>query len=227
MNTPTTLENTMLSRIYGRGRGWSFSKKDFSAIGEGGSIDRALSRMAEKGAIRRIMRGLYDYPAYSKLLQKDLSPDIDQVAQALARKFGWQIQISGNAALNVTGLSTQVPTQYLYLSDGPSKTYHIGNIAIDFKKTRFTQLGLKYKQSEVLVQAVQMLGERSLNNDEKQKIIHYLASTSGMKDVVESGRLSGLQINRILKDTQYVTGWIVRNIRQVLLNSETASKDAK
>lgn len=217
----------MLSRIYGRGRGWSFSKKDFSAIGEGGSIDRALSRMAEKGAIRRIMRGLYDYPAYSKLLQKDLSPDIDQVAQALARKFGWQIQISGNAALNVTGLSTQVPTQYLYLSDGPSKTYHIGNIAIDFKKTRFTQLGLKYKQSEVLVQAVQMLGERSLNNDEKQKIIHYLASTSGMKDVVESGRLSGLQINRILKDTQYVTGWIVRNIRQVLLNSETASKDAK
>jgi hypothetical protein len=227
MSTSETLENTMLSRIYGRGRGWSFSKKDFSAIGESGSIDRALSRMAEKGAIRRIMRGLYDYPAYSKLLQKDLSPDIDQVAQALARKFGWQIQISGNAALNVTGLSTQVPTQYLYLSDGPSKTYHIGNIAIDFKKTRFTQLGLKYKQSEVLVQAIQAMGERTLNDDEKQKIIHYLASTSGMKDVVESGLLSGLQINRILKDTQYVTSWIVRNIRQVLLKSETASKDAK
>jgi hypothetical protein len=227
MNTPTTLESSMLSRIYSRGRGCSFSKKDFSAIGESGSIDRALSRMAEKGAIRRIMRGLYDYPAYSKLLQKDLSPDIDQVAQALARKFGWQIQISGNAALNVTGLSTQVPTQYLYLSDGPSKTYHIGNIAIDFKKTRFTQLGLKYKQSEVLVQAIQAMGERTLNDDEKQKIIHYLASTSGMKDVVESGLLSGLQINRILKDTQYVTSWIVRNIRQVLLKSETASKDAK
>lgn len=220
MNTPITIENTILSRIYGRGRGWSFSRKDFCAVGESGSIDRALSRMAEKGVIRRVMRGLYDYPAYSKLLKKDLSPDIDQVAHALARKFGWQIQISGNAALNVMGLSTQVPTQYLYLSDGPSKTYQVGNISIEFKKTRFTQLGLKYTANEILVQAVQALGERQLKQDEKQKIIQYLAKTSGIKEVVESGQLNEVLINRILKDTQYVTSWIARNIRQVLFNKE-------
>ena len=176
--------------------------------------------MAEKGVIRRVMRGLYDYPAYSKLLKKDLSPDIDQVAHALARKFGWQIQISGNAALNVMGLSTQVPTQYLYLSDGPSKTYQVGNISIEFKKTRFTQLGLKYMANEILVQAVQALGERQLKQDEKQKIIQYLAKTSGIKEVVESGQLNEVLINRILKDTQYVTSWIARNIRQVLFNKE-------
>ena len=220
MNTPAALENTVLSRIYGRGRGWAFSKKDFSALGESGSIDRALSRMAEKGVIRRVMRGLYDYPAYSKLLKKDLSPDIDQVAQALARKFGWQIQISGNAALNIMGLSTQVPTQYLYLSDGPSKTYQVGNIGIEFKKTRFTQLGLKHTANEILVQAIQALGERPLNQDEKQKVIQYLVNTSGMKDVVESGQLNAVLVNRILKDTQYVTSWIASNIRQVLMNKE-------
>jgi len=220
MNTPAALENTVLSRIYGRGRGWAFSKKDFSALGESGSIDRALSRMAEKGVIRRVMRGLYDYPAYSKLLKKDLSPDIDQVAQALARKFGWQIQISGNAALNIMGLSTQVPTQYLYLSDGPSKTYQVGNIGIEFKKTRFTQLGLKHTANEILVQAIQALGERPLNQDEKQKVIQYLVNTSGMKDVVESGQLNEVLVNRILKDTQYVTSWIASNIRQVLMSKE-------
>ena len=220
MNTPAALEDTILSRIYGRGRGWAFSKKDFSALGESGSIDRALSRMAEKGVIRRVMRGLYDYPAYSKLLKKDLSPDIDQVAQALARKFGWQIQISGNAALNIMGLSTQVPTQYLYLSDGPSKTYQVGNIGIEFKKTRFTQLGLKHTANEILVQAIQALGERPLNQDEKQKVIQYLVNTSGMKDVVESGQLNAVLVNRILKDTQYVTSWIASNIRQVLMNKE-------
>lgn len=220
MNTPAALEDTVLSRIYGRGRGWAFSKKDFSALGESGSIDRALSRMAEKGVIRRVMRGLYDYPAYSKLLKKDLSPDIDQVAQALARKFGWQIQISGNAALNIMGLSTQVPTQYLYLSDGPSKTYQVGNIGIEFKKTRFTQLGLKHTANEILVQAIQALGERPLNQDEKQKVIQYLVNTSGMKDVVESGQLNEVLVNRILKDTQYVTSWIASNIRQVLMSKE-------
>jgi hypothetical protein len=222
MKVPETIKKSMLSRIYGRGRGWVFSKKDFNALGEVGSIDRALSRMAKKGVVRRIMLGLYDYPAYSKLLKKDLSPDIDQVAQALARKFGWQIQISGNAALNVMGLSTQVPTQYVYLSDGPSKTYQVGSVAIEFKKTRFTQLGLKYKQSEILVQAIQALGVRYLSDDEKQKIRHYLATTSGIKAVNESGLLSELLIKRILKDTQYVTAWIVSNIRQVVLSKKAS-----
>lgn len=223
MNKPASIENTVLSRIYGRGRGWAFSKKDFSALGEPGSIERALSRMVEKGIIRRVMRGLYDYPAYSKLLKKDLSPDIDQVAHALARKFGWQIQISGNAALNVMGLSTQVPTQYLYLSDGPSKSYQVGNIEIGFKKTRFTQLGLKYSANEILVQAIQALGDRSLSQDEIQKITQYLIDTSGMKDVIESGQLNEALINRILKDTQYVTSWIASSIRQVLLSGSNVS----
>ena len=58
-----TIEKTVISRIYGRGRGWVFSKKDFAVLGEGGNIDRTLSRMAEKGLIRPVMRGLYDYPA--------------------------------------------------------------------------------------------------------------------------------------------------------------------
>jgi len=222
MKSSKPLEISILSRIYGRGRGWAFSKKDFSALGEAGSVDRALSRMAKKGGVRRVIRGLYDYPGYSKLLKKDLSPDIDQLAQALARKFGWQIQISGNAALNVMGLSTQVPTQYLYLSDGPSKSYQIDKIVIEFKKTRFTQLGLKYKQSEILVQAIQALGERSLSDDEIEKITRYLTLSSGEKEVAESGQLNELWVNRIFKDTQYVTSWISRNIRQVLLSKDAS-----
>lgn len=215
-NKPTTLSNRVLSRIYGNGRGWAFSKKDFTYLGNTASIDRILSRLADKGITRRVMRGLYDYPAYSKLLKKTLSPDIDQLAHALARKFGWQIQISGNAALNIVGLSTQVPTQYLYLSDGPSKVYEINNTEIRFKKTRFTQLGLKYTQSEILVQAVQALGDKTLSLDEQIQIRYYLAVSSGIKTVIESGEISELLIARILKDTQYVTNWIARNIRQIL-----------
>ena len=222
MIRPKSIENNVLYRIYGNGRGWSFSRKDFATLGEPGTIDRALSRLADKGVIRRVMRGLYDYPAYSKLLKKELSPDIDQVAHALARKFGWQIQVSGNAALNMMGLSTQVPTQYLYLSDGPSKSYQVGSRTIEFKKTRFTQLGLKYQQSEILVQVIQALGDQPFTTEQLNKIRNYLAATSGIKDVVESGELSELLVKRILKDTQYVTGWIVQRIRQVLL-----SKDAQ
>lgn len=219
-NASEPIEPSILSRIYGRGRGWAFSRKDFAALGEPGTIDRSLSRLAKKGVIRRVIRGLYDYPVYSALLKKELSPDIDQVAHALARKFGWQIQVSANAALNMVGLSTQVPTQYVYLSDGPSKTYTVGNRDIEFKKTRFTQLGLKYQQSEILVQAIQALGDQPLGEEQQRKIRHYLAETSGIKTVAESGELSDVLVKRILKDTQYVTGWIVQRIRQVLLSKE-------
>ena len=232
MNSFKSIEKQLLDRVYGKGRGWSFSKKDFGQLGDPASIDRALSRLAEKGVIRRVMRGLYDYPAYSTLLKKELSSDIDQVAHALARKFGWQIQISGNAALNILGLSTQVPTQYRYLSDGPSKTYKVGNIDVYFKKTRFTQLGLKHSQSEILVQAIQAFGDKPLNNEQQQKVRTYLLRTYFMR---ASGGLANKNmhanvlpealIKRTLKDTQYVTSWIARNIRHVLLGNNSTARD--
>src|SRR5690554_1878145 len=105
------VENQIVNKIYGMGRGWAFSRKDFGLIGNANAIDQAFYRLAEKGTIRRLTRGLYDYPRYSRLLGETLGPDMDQAAHALARKFGWQIQVTGNAALNIMGLSTQVPTQ--------------------------------------------------------------------------------------------------------------------
>tara|TARA_R110000850_G_scaffold73647_38_gene161704 strand:+ start:5965 stop:6711 length:747 start_codon:yes stop_codon:yes gene_type:complete len=236
-----TIENQIVSRIYGSGRGWAFSQKDFAALGDPASIDRTLSRMAQKGTIRRVMRGLYDYPAYSKLLDKPLSPDIDQVAHALGRKFGWQIQVSGNAALNLVGLSTQVPTQYLYLSDGPSKTYQVGQVAIVFKKTRFTQLGLKYPHNEILVQAIHALGDKRLSEQQCATLRRFLlashhknkgpvsknsATNNAIDSVIDSDQaLPDALVQRTLKDTQYVTAWITRRIRQLLLeNAPSATK---
>jgi len=228
MNGSKVLSKQIIGLLYQKGKGWVFSRKDFTHFGESGNIDRALSRMEKKGVIRRVMRGLYDYPVYSKLLKKSLSPDIDQVAHALARKFGWQIQVSGNAALNLIGLSTQVPTQYLYLSDGPSKVYQLGTTEVRFKKTRFTQLGLKHVHNEILVQAVQALGDRELTQEEQQKLRSYLLKASRTKpeNNLEGKDLSLPQalIDQTLKDTQYVTGWISRNIRHMLLSTDKTSE---
>lgn len=212
-----SLNKQIVNLIYEKGRGWVFSRKDFTLFGEANSIDQTLARMEKKGTIRRVMRGLYDYPAYSKLLKKYLSPDTNQVAHALARKFGWSIQISGNAALNLVGLSTQIPTQYLYLSDGPSKSYELGHTEISFKKTRFTQLGMKYPYNEILVQAIQTLGDRALTTEELQKLRVYLLKASRTKTDGGDPELPQILVDRTLKDTQYVTSWIARNIRQVLV----------
>lgn len=112
-----------------------FSKNDFLDLGGDDTIRKVLSRQETKGTIRRVLRDLYDYPRSSKLLQEQMGPDLDQVARALARKFGWRIQPSENTALNLLGLSTQVPAQAVYLSDGPGKTVTIES----HKQRRFGQ----------------------------------------------------------------------------------------
>jgi uncharacterized protein DUF6088 len=194
------IEKKVNNKIYGHGRGWAFSKNDFADLGNTDTIKKALLRLCEKGRIRRAMRGLYDYPKHSKLLGQLLSPDIDQVAHGLARKFGWRIRISGNAALNVLGLSTQVPTKYLYHCDGKSKIYHIGNIELRFKRTELKDIGLKYPESELLVQAIKALGKKSLTEEEKQKIRDYFSANKHA---------------RILKDTQYTTSWVYEIIKSI------------
>lgn len=129
-----SLENKIINRIYGHARGWVFFTNDFNDLGTRSSIDTALHRLMNKGSIRRVMRGIYDYPKYSKLLEQELGPDIEQVANALARKYGWTIQATGNTALNLIGLSTQIPTGFTYQTDGKTKTYQIGKTTLEFKK---------------------------------------------------------------------------------------------
>ncbi|MCU1238901.1 MAG: hypothetical protein JWP63_6868 [Candidatus Solibacter sp.] len=121
-----TVEGKIVSRIYGTGRGWAFSQVDFADLATRSSIDSTLYRREKEGLIRRVLRGIYDYPRHSNLLQKPVSPDVDQVAHALARKFAWRIQPDGATAQNLLGLSTQVPARVVYLSDGPNLTYRIG-----------------------------------------------------------------------------------------------------
>ncbi len=190
----------VLSKIYGHGRGWSFSKSDFIKSVESNSIDKALSTLVKENKIRRIDRGMYDYPKYSELLQQNLSPDIDQVAQAYARKFNWRIQVSGDAALNILGLSTQVPGRYIYLSDGPNRKYQILNTTLEFKKSALKEAGFKYPLSSLIVQAIKALG--------KNRII---------PDIIDEFRskIDSKMNEKILKDTASSTTWIYEVVKQI------------
>src|ERR1035437_3861883 len=153
-----TIEYKILNRIYGNRRGWIFSPHDFAGLGDRSTIDSALHRFEQKGTIRRIIRGIYYFPRTSRLLKQELLPNIDPIAHALARKFGWRIQPDGATALNFLGLSTQVPARALYLSDGPNRTYRIGNATLSLKHTALKEVAFKYRESALIVQALKSLG---------------------------------------------------------------------
>ena len=195
-----SIENKVISRIYGRGRGWAFTKTDFVAEFGEVNIHRALSSLTKAGKIRRVCRGVYDYPRYSELLDRQLSPDLDQVAHALARKFNWRIQPSGDAALNLLGLSTQVPGRWIYLSDGPSREYEIGNHSLVFKKSALKDVGFKYRESGLVVQALKALGREHVD----QKVVERIRQ-----------QLESKAYDRILRDTRSVTGWVYEAIKQI------------
>lgn len=165
-----TAKNKILARIYGRGRGWSFSPNDFMPDFKRFEIDNSLRDLLKEGKIRRIMQGVYDYPLYSELLNKNVAPDMEQVAYALARKFGWRIQPTGDTALNYLGLSTQMLGQSVYLSDGPSKTYEIDGQKLDFKHTLLKEAALKNHNSALVVQSLKAMGEENISSEFLEKL---------------------------------------------------------
>ena len=195
-----SIEDKIISRIYGRGRGWAFTKTDFVAEFGEANIHQALSSLAMAGKIRRVCQGVYDYPRYSDLLDSQLSPDINQVAHALARKFNWHIQPSGDAALNLLGLSTQVPGRWVYLSDGPNRQYKAGPHVLEFKQSARKEAGFKHKESGLVVQALKALGQDNVD----QKVIETIRR-----------QLEPDTCKRVLKDTRTVTGWVYEIIKQI------------
>lgn len=187
--------------ISGHGRGWAFSSNDLIKKFDRQQIDSTLSDLVKEKKIRRVSRGIYDYPKYSELLQKELSPDIEQVARAIARKFNWRIEVSGESALNILNLSTQIQAKYIYLSDGPNKSYKLFNdVVIEFKKSVLKDIGFKYKESSLIVQALKSLGKEHITDEIIEKI----------KEQIEPK-----MVEKILKDTQSTTVWVYEIIKQI------------
>ena len=135
-----------------------FVISDFTDVADYQNAKKCLLRLEKEGTIRRLIRGIYDKPYFSNLLKEFASPNIENVAQALARNYSWKISPSGLVALNLLGISTQVPNVYHYFSSGPYKTYTIGKIDIHFlHKSSKELLNLSY-YTLLVVQAIKELG---------------------------------------------------------------------
>ena len=113
--------------------GTVFVTSDFADIADTSTIRQSLSRLVQSGTLRRILKGVYEKPKYSKLLDEYVAVDPEAVATALARSYHWTIAPCGNTALNLLGLSTQVTAVWSYISDGPYKTYEWNSTKLEFK----------------------------------------------------------------------------------------------
>ena len=146
-----------MSRPRGIGRGGVFTPSDFLDVAARAAVDQALSRLVKNGKLRRLARGLYDFPKVHPKLGP-LSPALDDVAQALARETGSQVQISGARAANALGLTTQVPARSTYLTDGPSRRVVLGKRVVDLRHASPKHLIAPGSAAGTVVQALRHVG---------------------------------------------------------------------
>ncbi len=160
-NVSQSVDSKVLSTVRRRGKGAVFVPADFLDLGSREAIDIALHRLTRDGTMRRLARGVYDYPKEHPILGP-LQPSAETVAQALAGRDRTRLQPAGAYAANVLGLSEQVPAKAVFLTDGPSRTVKIGSMTIQLRQTTARNMAAAGRLSGLLIQAFRELGKEHI-----------------------------------------------------------------
>ena len=174
------IEDKIYSKVKKCGRGVIFSSSDFTRYGEPKSVLKSLERMTTSGTIIRVARGIYCYPKIDKVLGLGvIYPTFEEIAQYIAKRDKARIVPTGSYALNVLGLSTQVPANVVYLTDGsPRKITLNSGRGIKFVKTAPKNLAFKNRLAMLLTFALREIGEGNVTNAHKLHIAALLKNES-------------------------------------------------
>lgn len=164
------------------------------------AANEALLRLNKEGKVRRVLRGIYEKPSYNTFLQEYVAPSPDKIARALARNFGWTIVPSGNTALNVLGLSTQVPATWEYVSDGSYKQYKVCNVTIKFKHTANKEISNLSYMTALTIRALKAMGKDNVDENVIQTL---------------TNKLTDKEKDTMLSEAKYTTAWVYDVIKRV------------
>jgi hypothetical protein len=163
-----------------------------------------LHRLVKNGALRRLARGLYDYPRIDPNLGP-LSPTIDAIVKALKGRDNIRLQPSGGYAANLLGLSEQVPTKIVFLTDGPARKVQLGKQVIMLKHTTPRAMATAGRVSGMVIQALRHIGQRHVDDSTVVRL---------------RKRLSVDDKKQLLQDIRYAPAWIVAIMRRVAKQEE-------
>jgi hypothetical protein len=194
-----SIDSKVLSRIYGHRGGWVFTPNHFLDLGNRTAVAAALKRHKQSGLIRQLARGLYDYPIDHPTFGR-IPPSADAVARALADRHAVRLQPTGAYAANILGLSEQVPTRIVFLTDGPSRRIKFGNQEIVLKKTTPRNMATAGRKSGDIIQALRHIGQRNINDTTRAILRRQLTP----KDRAQ-----------LLKDLPHAPDWVADILRQL------------
>ena len=177
-----------------------FINNDFLDIAGNETVRRTLNQLVSENKITRVINGFYYNPRYSELIGEYEAVSIHELALAIARKYNWNIAPYNSTALNLLGLSTQVPTHYKYISSGRYKEYKIGDTILEFKKVNPGEIANMSLKTATVIQAIKSLGKEDITNEVIQKIRENLS---------EEERID------LMNESKSVPSWIYEVIREI------------
>lgn len=150
------LTEQILAHAAGLPEGAPLAAKSLLHLGNRAGVDQALSRLAERGQLIRVGRGVYLRPVVSRFGTR--APSVEQAVEALASQRGEVIVSNGAAAANALGLTTQVPVRSVYLTSGRSRTMTLGKQSVELRHAPRWQLALADRPSGQALRALAWLG---------------------------------------------------------------------
>ncbi|HEL1557408.1 hypothetical protein HO995_07615 [Streptococcus suis] len=193
----------ILNRIENHESNWVFIANDFFDIAGYETVRSTLNRLVEDKRIIRIMKGIYYNPNFIELIGEYEAPSINEVANAIARKYNWTIAPSGNTALNILGLSTQVPAKWTYISDGRYVSFSFGNITIEFKRRNNGDISKMSSLTAMVIQSIKAIGKDKITSNQ----IDYLRE-----------KLTEKEKAALRTESKYTSAWVydvIKNISEV------------
>jgi hypothetical protein len=174
---------------------------DFSDIGTDTAVRQALLRLSKEEFIIRLSKGIYYYPKVDKLLGM-IKPSADQIAEAIKNRDYARIIPTGAYAQYRLGLTTQIPMNIVYLTDGSPRQIQVGNQKITFKKTSPKNLAVNHPLTTLIIQALKEIGEEYVGTN------HLIQ----LREIIEKSNES----EKISENIKYAPVWIQKQILNVL-----------
>lgn len=155
---------------------------DFTELGNYEAVRKSLQRLTKDDSIKRIAKGIYFLPKKHERLGI-IYPHAEQIAKAIAKRDKARIIATGSTALNLLGLSTQIPMKVVFLTDGSARNIKVGNQTIQFKKTNPKNLSIEHRLTNLIIQALKAIGEKNVQQKQIDKI-QMIIDESGERELI-------------------------------------------
>lgn len=173
-------QNKITKRIEEMAKGAIFFPSDFVDISSTDATRQTLSRLVKRGEIRRIAQGIYCIPRENKMLGLEIMPTSDEIAKRVAERDRVKIVPTGDIALNQTGLSTQLPVNTVYLTNGARKQIALsnGNKIIFRESNELRIFEFASRLMMLIVSAMRTIGESMITESQIEKLKELLSNVS-------------------------------------------------